>query len=343
QSILTIKKMFINKDLETEVSGKGYQLEGEVTTNGETLKLGQDTRLDKIALIAAYCNNSNIKKEEENNENAENENNNKNQKASEEKKSKTGDTDINKGIKVTGDPTEAALLVLSRKLGVQSYDSYEDIKVIDDLPFSSETKFRASLVQYPDGKKEIFIVGAPEKILNLSSKIITRESIEDFNDDLKEKRKEITDNYTGNAMRVIALAYKPVSEDKNSVEEDDAKDLVWTGITGIIDPPAEGVKEAITAAREAGVRIIMVTGDHKETARAIAQQVGIINENEEAMSARELNNDNFNESVNNINVFARVDPDVKLKIAEYLQDKGELVVMTGDGVNDAPALKRADV
>src|SRR5690606_318086 len=150
QSILTIKKMFINKDLETEVSGKGYQLEGEITANGETLKLGQDIRLDKLALIAAYCNNSNIKKEEEK------ESNNINQRASEGKKSKTGEPDINKEVKVTGDPTEAALLVLSRKLGVQSYDSYEDVEVIDYLPFSSETKFRASLVQYPEGKKEIF-------------------------------------------------------------------------------------------------------------------------------------------------------------------------------------------
>lgn len=341
QSILTVKKMFINKDLETEVSGKGYQLEGEVTSNGESIQLGQDDRLDKLAVIAAYCNNSSIK--DEHGDDEEYKNNNKEQKSFREKKLKTDEPDINKETKITGDPTEVALLVLSKKLGVQFNEKYKNLKVIDDLPFSSETKFRASLVQYPDGKKEIFLVGAPEKILNLSSKIILKENTEDFNDELKEKIREVIDNYTGNAMRVIALAYKSVSVDKNSVEENDAKDLVWTGITGIIDPPAEGVKEAITAAREAGVRIIMVTGDHKETARAIAQQVGIINKSEKAISARELNENNFSESINNINVFARVDPAIKLKICEFLQDKGELVVMTGDGVNDAPALKRADV
>ncbi|MGK7390395.1 MAG: cation-translocating P-type ATPase, partial [Candidatus Cyclobacteriaceae bacterium M2_1C_046] len=248
-------------------------------------------------------------------------------------------------IKVTGDPTEAALLVLGKKAKVKEKEPYNKLKVLDDLPFNSEAKFRATLVQYEDGKKEIFAVGAPEKILELSNKIITSDGSEDLNEEYQEKIRNITDNYTEDAMRVIALGFKEVSEEIGSIDQDDVNDLVWTGITGIIDPPREGVKESIEAAKKAGIRVVMVTGDHKKTARAIAQSVSIIGEDGQAMSSTELkeDEDNFAQNVESINVFARVSPDDKLRIAKHLRDNGELIGMTGDGVNDAPALKRADV
>lgn len=494
QSILTVKKMFINKDLEVDVSGKGYQLEGVITKDDEELELGQDSRFDKMALIAAYCNNSQIQKieeEEEEEEEFEEDEEHQNKKnddlnrkkdkrspnkedqsentdadenikqdkkyredrkvvedenyqeiqkteeyhderiedgkhiiedhkeeihkkilkedesertgiekqqieagnietedkeAKEEKRKKEGENkprpakntkeetpdtrnkkqekdgvqetekpkqiDDNKNseedndgddIEVTGDPTEAALLVLGKKARVKEKEPFNQLQVLDDLPFNSEVKFRATLVKYPDGKKEIFVVGAPEKMLELSNKIITSEGADDLTDDYKGKVRDITDNYTEKAMRVLALAYKET--DIDSLGQTDVSDLVWTGITGIIDPPREGVKEAIKAAKDAGIRVVMVTGDHKKTARSIAQNIGIIDNEGQAMTSKELKSDeeNFAKNVENINVFARVDPDAKLRIAKHLREKGELVGMTGDGVNDAPALKRADV
>lgn len=494
QSILTIKKMFINKGLEVEVSGKGYQLEGKITEDDKQMELGDDPRLDKMALIAAYCNNSQIQYEEEEedqeeieeeeeeideNEEDDQEDNDdskdknvengeplgkknaekekykddkhikrdkklkkdrtviedkkyreihkteehhderiedgkriiedhveetykkiikkeeeeegkeqekekkkeqEEKKKKEQKDSKKEDPDKEKepkekqaegkdnkkekketeedkktenkdgkgkgdNIKVTGDPTEAALLVLGKKAHVKETEPFDQLEVLDDLPFNSEIKFRANLVEYPDGKIEIFVVGAPEKMLELSNKIITSDGSDDLNDDYKKKIRDITDNYTENAMRVVALAYKEVEQSKSSIEQDDVTDLVWTGLTGIIDPPREGVKESIKAAKDAGIRVVMVTGDHKKTARSIAQNVGIIDEDGQAMTSQELqeDEDNFAKNVENINVFARVNPDDKLRIAKHLREKGELVGMTGDGVNDAPALKRADV
>lgn len=324
QNVLTIQKMFINKDLETEVSGKGYNLEGEVMADDKKLEWGSDPRFDKTALIAALCNNSELE-------------------ASTEKSESEDDDAESEDNKVSGDPTEVALLVLSKKVGVQKTDQFEAIKVVDDLPFHSEEKFRATLVEFPDGRKEIFVVGAPEKILDRSSKIITADGPEDIDDELRSKINGITDDYTSKAMRVVALGYRPVDERKEDVSKEDVKDLIWVALTGMMDPPRKGVKEAIGAAKDAGIRIVMLTGDHKKTAKAIAQEVGIVGEEGDAVSAKELNDGNFKEIVESTQVFARVDPNTKLKIAQHLIDNGELVGMTGDGVNDAPALKKADV
>lgn len=316
ESLLTVKKMFINEDLETTVSGQGYETTGAIETEEGKLKYGQDARFDKMALIAAYCNTA---------------------------KTEVTEEEDGKKTAVTGDPTEAALLVLSRKADISG--DGDELKVIDDLPFHSEAKFRASLVEYPDGKREIFAVGAPERMLDKSTKIITSGGSKALNDDLRKKISEITDSYTEEAMRVVSLAYKPADDNKEEVEQEDVDDLTWTGLTGIIDPPRAGVKEAIRAARDAGIRVIMVTGDHKKTAFAIAEDVGIADEGEKALSAEEIaaEEEEFARQVAETNVFARVDPDTKLRIAEHLQNSGELVGMTGDGVNDAPALKRADV
>lgn len=328
QSILTVKKMFINKDLEVDVAGEGYDLEGEITSGGENIELNEDPRMDKMALIAAYCNSAQIKE------------NNSNEEADEGGEDADGEK-----IEVTGDPTEAALLILGKKIKVHSTKPFNELEKVDDLPFNSEAKFRATLMQYPDGSKDIFVVGAPEKIADISSKIITGEGSDEFGNQDKEKAGEVAENYTENAMRIVALAHKPVDQNKNTVDEEDVHDLVWTGIAGIVDPPREGVKESILKAKDAGIRVIMLTGDHENTAKSIAQSVSIIEEDEEAISFAELKEDeeNFGQNVESANVFARVDPDTKLKITEHLQDKGALVGMTGDGINDAPALKRADV
>jgi P-type Ca2+ transporter type 2C len=249
---------------------------------------------------------------------------------------------------IAGDPTEAAMFVMAAKAGIRKQDPFKNYKVLDDLPFNSEQKFRASLVDTGEGK-EIFVVGAPERILELSKQWLSGDGAEELSEENIKEIEDKMDQWTGQAMRVLALGYK--TTDKDQLKPEDISDLVWTGITGIIDPPREGVKESVEECKTAGIRVVMVTGDHKKTAAAIAKQVGILEEKDEnkdeplVISGKELNVDNekFDQYIKSVLVFARMDPNVKLRIAERLQKKDTLIAMTGDGVNDAPALKRADV
>jgi P-type Ca2+ transporter type 2C len=258
-------------------------------------------------------------------------------------------SDNNHEPEVTGDPTEAAMFVIARKAAIHELEPYKNYKVLDDLPFNSKQKFRATLVETEEGK-EIFVIGAPERLLELSNKILTSEGPEELNEDKIRAIQKKIDHWTGQAMRVLALAYRKTNN-KDNLKAEDVNDLIWTGLTGIIDPPREGVKESIEECKTAGIKVIMVTGDHKKTAAAIAQEIGILDEDYEnsdeplVMTGKELDVDDeqFDKYINSVLVFARMDPNVKLRIAERLQQKDTLIAMTGDGVNDAPALKRADV
>ena len=269
----------------------------------------------------------------------------------EEEEQKEEKEDEDQGPQVTGDPTEAAMFVMGRKAKIKQKEPYQNYQLIDDLPFNSEQKFRASLIDTEEGP-EIFAIGAPERILELSSKWLSLDGLQDMTEEKREEIRNKINQWTGEAMRVLSQGYKK-AEGKDSVNADDVKDLVWVGITGIIDPPRKGVKESVAQCKTAGVRVMMVTGDHKRTAAAIAEQVGIVESKEEkedskypvSLTSKELDVDDqqFDDYIQHVSVYARVDPQTKLRIAERLQAKDTLIAMTGDGVNDAPALKRADV
>lgn len=242
------------------------------------------------------------------------------------------------------------MYVLGRKAKIKEKEPYKNYRLLDDLPFKSEQKFRASLVETEEGT-EIFAIGAPERILELSSTYLTPEGPKDLEDEKRQELEEKMEEWADQAMRVLALGFKKV-ENKDSLSPDDIENITWVGITGIIDPPRKGVPESIEECKTAGIRVIMVTGDHKKTAAAIARDVGILSGDEKdnedhppSMTTKELDveDEKFDQYINNVNVFARMNPDTKLKIAERLQAKDTLIAMTGDGVNDAPALKRADV
>ena len=329
QSVLTVKNIY-TAGTETEVGGEGHQLEGDFMVDDDQIDPEDNPSLQKMLAIARHCNQASIE------DNGEDENEDEN-----EKEDENGD----EKVQVSGDPTEQALLVLSRK--EKNGNGYE---VLDDLPFNSEQKFRATLVE-KEGKKELFVVGAPEVLLEKSDKILQEDGAEEFNDDRMKKVKEQMEAWTENAMRVIALAYKE-DVDADQADADMVGNMVFAGIVGLTDPPRPEIKGAVEECRRAGIRVVMVTGDHKKTAAAIAREVGIIREDEEkgdfplSMEGKELtelNDEDFDKTIKEVNVFARVDPETKLKIAERLQEMGQLVGMTGDGVNDAPALKRADV
>lgn len=324
QGILTVKKIFTPGGSEFDVSGDGHEIKGDIKSEDKEVSIQENEMLAKAVIIAGNCNDASMEKDEENQDDE---------------------------PEVSGDPTEVAMMVLSEKTNLKKESRYKDIEKIDDLPFNSEMKFRASLISYPDDNRELLFLGAPEKILELSSKINSENGSHDLDKKARQEIEEKISELSNQAMRVIGCAYKPADKGKNEVQADDATDLVFASLYGIIDPPRKEVKEAVKKCNTAGIRVIMVTGDHKQTALAIAKQTGITDPDKqkedcpEVLTEEELDVDDetLDRYTDCTNVFARVSPDTKLRIAQSIQNKGKLIGMTGDGVNDAPALKAADL
>ena len=236
------------------------------------------------------------------------------------------DADINS---LQGDPTELALLVAAKKSNVY----LKKYQRVQEIPFSSENKFMATLNKIND-RDVYFVKGAPEKLLDMCSYMHVNGRTRWLGSKEKEKIMEMNDLMASKALRVLAFAYSKTNKFEN---------LVFTGLIGMIDPPREEVKSAIETCKKAGIKVIMITGDHKETAKAVAKQVGINGRVITGDKLNELSNNQFNEIVEEISVYARIDPKDKLKIINALKLKGYIVAMTGDGVNDAPALKKSDI
>ncbi|WP_266205765.1 cation-translocating P-type ATPase [Pontibacter kalidii] len=326
KSILTVGKVYLGDGTELEVSGTGYAPEGELTRDGESINPAESMVLQQLLLIAKVCNNAHLGE------------------------AKAGEEENGPEPDVTGDPTEVALLVLAKKAEARQGRELPQAHVIDDLPFSSEQKFRATLAAV-DGQRQLLVVGAPEKILRLSTRILTQEGPQQLTEEVRRRIQDKNDAWADKAMRVLALAYREGDNMADDATSKDVQELVWVGITGIIDPPRSGVQEAVADCKSAGIRVMMVTGDHKRTGTAIAREVGILEPDAKetgfplALQEDELESPEyvFEDLVDHVSVFTRVSPNTKLRIAENLQSKGHLIAMTGDGVNDAPALKRADV
>src|SRR3989338_8304495 len=239
--------------------------------------------------------------------------------------------------KILGDPTEGALAVASYKAGIK-----ETGKRLYEVPFSSERKIMSVLVEDPAtaGEKIVYTKGAPEIVLKVCTKLIKDGKA--VNLDEKERNRILEENtkMAAKALRILGFAYK---ESEKGEKEDMEKDLIFIGLQGIMDPPRPEVKELIGTCRNSGIRIIMITGDHLATARAIASEIGIKGA---AVTGEDLDNlpdKEFEKKVESIDIYARVNPEHKLRIVEALKKHGFIVAMTGDGVNDAPALKRADI
>jgi P-type Ca2+ transporter type 2C len=315
QNALTLRKVLVNIDDEINITGEGWKPLGEFSLRGSTIEAETHEQLNKFLTIAALSNNSSVRHDQEK------------------------DT-----YQLLGDPTEGALLVASKKAGLKML--LNECTKLDDIPFNSDNKFRASLICNNDAS-EIYVIGAPEKLLEISTSILTDKGVLDLTQNQKENIRNKIEDWSESAMRVIALAYKPWSG--KTINEKDIDELVFVGICGMIDPPRPEVFDAVMKCKEAGIRVIMATGDHIKTAIAIAKASGILDgqSNEpQALTEQQLevlDEREWVEAISTINVFARLSPAMKLRIAETLQQQGELIAMTGDGVNDAPALKKADV
>ncbi|MBD2177028.1 cation-translocating P-type ATPase [Pseudanabaena sp. FACHB-1998] len=248
---------------------------------------------------------------------------------------------------IIGDPTEGALLVLASKGGCESAEWQHRMPRVFEVPFSSERKRMSVLVQGEYGGHVLFCKGSPEMTLECCTHIQIGDQIHDLSNEQHQHIIAQNNELAARGLRVLGFAYRNVDQlSEDGITIHDESNLIWVGLVGMFDAPRPEVREAVKRCREAGIRPIMITGDHQLTAKAIAEDLGIGKAGDRVLTGRELermNSTDLDHEVNSVNVYARVSPEHKLRIVQALQRQHQFVAMTGDGVNDAPALKQADI
>jgi len=310
---MTVRKIYVDNKM-IDVTGAGYEPKGEFLLNGVPVDPKEDTDLTLLLKASTLCSNANYD-----------------------------------GTKVLGDTTEGALIVAAAKAGIKKEHLDTCHSRIQEVPFTSERKRMTTAHKSPDGELFSYVKGAVEILLDHSGHILKGGKIIKLSQKEKEQILKTNEELANQALRVLAIAYKelPKTETGKYDEEDLETDLVFVGLAGMIDPPRAEAKGAIELCRKAGIKTVMITGDHKLTAVAIAQELGIMEkESALALTGAELDKmseEEFDKIVEAVSVYARVSPEHKLRIVRALKKKGHIVAMTGDGVNDAPALKQADI
>lgn len=244
-----------------------------------------------------------------------------------------------------GDPTEVALIAYSDKIGYPYQELRKKSPRLAEFPFDSERKLMSTINDF-EGQKTIFVKGGPDVLFNRCNQVFLDGKVQEFTPELKEKFQAQNEAFSQKALRVLAYAYKPVSDNKTELTLTDENDLILIGLSAMIDPPREAVYDSIAEAKKAGIKTIMITGDHKTTAQAIAKDIGLMNEGDMALTGQELDaltEDELRENLEKISVYARVSPENKIRIVRAWQNEHQVTAMTGDGVNDAPALKQANI
>jgi Ca2+-transporting ATPase len=315
---MTVRRVYTNGKM-FEVTGVGFQPEGEYLIDGNQVNPREDSNLSLLSKISTLCNDVYLHQ-----------------------------TDTRWSI--IGDPTEGALLVSAIKAGIKVEELRQEMPRIGEVPFESERK-RMSTIHSINGIKVAYIKGAPEIILDLSTHLLKDGKIVPLTEEERGNILKVNEQMASNALRILGLAYRHLPEDLSEYSPETVeKELVFVGLQGMIDPPRDEVIEAMKHCKEAGIKAIMITGDHKLTATAVAKELGQLPEEEgstprvltgielDRMSAQQLE-----DVIEDIVVYARVSPEHKLRIVDAFKKKGEVVAMTGDGINDAPALKRADI
>ncbi len=298
--------------------GRAISVEGSGYDPGGRIVLGKSVRrkgFDNFLKIGLLCNNAKLVK---------------------------GDS----GWEIMGDPTEGALIVLARKWNIGE-NAVNDYSVLKHLPFDSDRKMMSVVFKKPEKRvAEAFVKGAPDIILGKCSRIFENGRIRKITQSDRRKILKVNEKMAGDALRVLALAHRELQMQKKFEIGGVEKDLVFYGLVGMIDPPREEVKDAIQSCAEAGIKVMMITGDHALTARAVAAKIGLYHDGEMILTGEEIermSEGDLEKIIEDIRIIARALPIQKLRIVEALKKKGHVVAMTGDGVNDAPALKKADV
>ena len=319
---MTVKEIYTCSS-HYKVTGEGYDIRGEVI-NLNNSRASDDLSLTKCLEIATLCNNSNLKR-------------NGIEISGMWRKKK-------ESWEIIGDPTEGAMIVAAAKKNIWREKIEKEYTRVDEIPFES-SRAMMSVINKKDSEYFIFSKGAPDQLLKHCDRFFDEKGIHVLDERIKSMIIQRNDQMAKQALRVLAVAYR---QTKYKPSPDSAeKQLIFAGLIGMMDPPREGVKESIEVCHQAGIKTVMITGDHPTTAMAIAKELNIFRENhDEILTGEEL--DQLDEKslstiISKVKIFARVSPMHKLKIVRCLKKTGHVVAMTGDGVNDAPAIKEADI
>lgn len=316
QNEMTVVKAFVD-DRILDIEGGGYDPVGDVKCDGRRININSLPNLRNLVSVGSLANDAQL--------------------------------DNSSGIyKITGDPTEGAIITFAGKLGQTAEQLNMVYPRIGELPFDSVRKMMTTFhSNYINNKVVSFTKGAPDIVISRCTKIALNGKIVDFTDELKNRVLSVNKRFARSALRVLSMAYNiwndvPENPSPDFVE----KDMIFVGLVGMIDPARPEVKESIKLCKAAGIETVMITGDYKETAYAIAKDLGMVESETQAIMGEELDNysdEELREVVNKTKVYARVSPEHKVKIVTALKDNGYITSMTGDGVNDALALKKADI
>jgi len=327
KNVMTVTNIFYGGKT-ISVSGTGYKLKGDFWSEHNKIVPLTDSWLARLLIAGSIVHHSSLimKSDGENKDEA---------------------------VEVVGDPTEVALMIAAHKAGLSKEQLLVDHNIIDNIPFNSDDKFQAALIgsKLPDDSVEnnLYTIGALETLLPRCKKIL-------WQGEEKKSNHELIDEYEKNhkllaqtGHRLIAIAYKSVNAKQTEINHEDVEGLTLLGLFALIDPPREEVKTAIDLCQRAGIRVIMITGDNIDTAMAIGKQIGLLDKKYDRgqvftdLDIADYNDKQFADLAIKVKILARVSPTTKMRLVKELQASGHTVAMTGDGVNDAPALKQADI
>lgn len=322
QDQMTVRQIYVNEAM-IEISGAGYEPKGEFLLNNQNISPEDNPALQKLLQIGVLCNDASLYQD-------------------------------NSKWNIRGDPTEGSLLVVAAKAKISADELRSKYPRLGEIPFTSERK-RMTTIHETDEGKIAYSKGAPEIILASCSHILKNNEERPLTEKDKQNLILLTHDMATKALRVLGFAYKRLNLNKepltssspsfNFEMSDIEQDMVFVGFAGLIDPPRSEAKEAVHLCHQAGIKSVMITGDHKITAEAIARELDILKEGLAVTGSEldKLSDTQFDSIVEKIEVYARVSPAHKLRVVEALAKKGHVVAMTGDGINDAPALKKADI
>ncbi len=309
---MTVRKVFMDGKT-IEVSGAGYLPDGEFRMD-DSAGVVENRDLQLLLLGGLLCNDASLEQRE------------------------------GRWL-IKGDPTEGALIVAAAKARIDQTQARLDHPRLEEIPFSSERKRMTTIHRMKDGKTIAFIKGASELVLERCTHVFSNGQVRELEREERERILKANTQMAQEALRVLGFAYRELSHARG-VGEEVEQELIFTGLMGMMDPPREEAIEAIKVCKNIHIKPVMITGDHKLTAVAIAREIGIYQEGDKVITGDELEKmsvDDLDDFVDQVTVYARVSPTDKLKIVRAWKRKGEVVAMTGDGVNDAPALKHADI
>jgi len=326
QNQMTVTTVHADSTL-LQVSGQGYVPVGEFSENGGRATLDAYPGLAKLSLVSLLCNDAKLELRDE------------------------GQDGQEDGWHMVGDPTEGALVVLAGKAGLWRDETEAQYPRVDEVPFDSKRKRMATIHRIADGTYEAYVKGAPDIMVELCDRIYVDGQVYPMTAERRERILEVNHELASNALRVLGFAYRPLEErPQNPTADSIERDMIFVGLAGMIDPARPEVRPAIAKARHAGIKTAMVTGDYEDTAIAIAKELELLRKDDDVekrvLSGRDLSqisDHDLVEMVDDVVVYARVSPEHKVRIVDAHKQRGHIVAMTGDGVNDAPALKRASI